>query len=258
MAAKKKKDTTTMDVLELTVKTLEVNIVGTSPLIFNAMSEKVRKEILFPSQKKSRAEKENTLKHDPVAEYRASVYRETGEDAETRLILPGGGVKSCIMQAGVDVPGAAKAALGRLVQVVETTVPVWGVPQLHMAVVRMAGQSRAPDIRTRAILPQWCARFHVRFVTPNLNAETVARLIAASGMLVGLGDYRPEKGKGSFGQFRIADAEEDAEVARIKKMGGREAQDTGLENPTPFDHETEALLEFFNAEVKRRGFKVAS
>lgn len=253
---KKHEKKVSMEVLQLNASVLEVNLLGMSPLIFNAMSAKAKRNIVLPPPKKSRAEKESTLKHDPMQEYRDSVYRRSGDDHDTRLIFPGGGVKAAIAQAGVDVPGGARATLGRLVQVIETDVSVWGVPQIYMAVVRNAGASRTPDIRTRAILPKWATRFRVRFITPNVTEQAIGNLIAAAGMIVGLGDFRPEKGKGSYGQFRMADAD-DPELLEVISTGGLKAQDAGLEKPVAYDHETEALLEWFNAEVKRRGFKVA-
>ena len=63
---------------KLGVGVASVWVKGMTPLIYNAMSAKVRGELLLPKGKKSAAEKATTLKHDPLAEYRASVYRRMG------------------------------------------------------------------------------------------------------------------------------------------------------------------------------------
>ena len=76
-------------------------------------------------------------------------------------------------------------------------------------------------------------------------------------MFAGVGDWRIEKGSGNFGGFRLA-AKDDKEFAAIVKAGNRSAQIKHLENPVFYNRETEELVEWFNAEVKRRGFKVAS
>jgi hypothetical protein len=255
MPAKKKE--ATIEVLELKTKTLDVHIVGDTPLVYNAMSRKVREGLLFPAQKKSRAVLNTTLKHDPIREYRESVYRSISDDTETLLVFPGGGLKKAIAQAAIDIPGAAKAQIGRLSWVNEWNVSIWGIPQLLMSVVRMADVARTPDVRTRAVLPEWGAKFSITFATPQLNETTITRLTAAAGIIVGVGDWRTQKGSGNFGQFRIVDPKKDAQWKRIIKTGGREPQVAALENPTCFDHETESLLEWFKAEAARREFKVS-
>ena len=77
----------------------------------------------------------------------------------------------------------------------------------------------------------------------------------AAGMTVGIGDWRPEKGKGTFGQFAVVN-DDDPELISILKQG-REEQIKAMENPEPYDAETAEMLEWWTAEVKRRGFMVA-
>jgi hypothetical protein len=134
--------------------------------------------------------------------------------------------------------------------VVGDMADVYGVPHLHMAVTKQAGITGAPDMRTRAIVPEWCCNLKIRFVMPNLNETTIARLLDAAGLVIGVGDYRQAKGKGNYGQFQIADR---AECEAIIKGGGMKAQDAALANPTCYDSETEALLSAYTAERKRRG-----
>ena len=71
----------------------------------------------------------------------------------------------------------------------------------------------------------------------------------------GLGDWRIEKGSGSYGGFEIVDPD-DPEFLEIVKEGGRQAQLEALENPVAYDAETEELLGWFDIEIKRRGLKI--
>ena len=80
----------------------------------------------------------------------------------------------------------------------------------------------------------------------------IANLLAAAGIVAGVGDFRQEKGKGSFGQFRLADAD-DADLKRIISTGGRKAQDAALEKFEAYDDETAELLTWFSGEVVRLG-----
>ena len=244
-----------VEVARLTTQTATFALLGTSPLIFNSMSEKVRRYLLCPPPgKKTAAEKAANLKHDPLEEYRGSVYRRRNDKGNLpRLQFPATAVKSAIATAALEVPGAKKAQIGRLVWTVGRDVPIWGIPQMKMDVVRSADKSRTPDVRTRAIVVEWCTEVVVRFVTPTLTATQLANLLEAAGLVIGLGDFRQEKGKGNFGQFCVVGKGEEAAVARLKKVGGLKAQDAALKKPDFFDLETENLYTWYLGERKRRG-----
>jgi hypothetical protein len=40
-----------------------------------------------------------------------------------------------------------------------------------------------------------------------VNAELVGNALMVAGQRIGVGDFRPEKGGGSFGKFTVADLE---------------------------------------------------
>lgn len=223
---------------------------GETPLIYNAMSAKVRGELLLPKGKKSVAEKATTLKHDPLQEYRNSVYRREGA-GPTRLVFPATAFKNAAIGAVRHInAGVSMVQMKQLLWVSGDSVEVYGVPQLHMAVVRSADMNHTPDVRTRAILPAWCCLLRIRFVMPNMNETSVARLLEAGGLLNGVGDFRQEKGKGNYGQFRLAD---EAECRATIKAGGQAAQDKALEDPEFYDTETRELFAWYVAERKARG-----
>ena len=239
-------------ILPITQGSAQFCIVGSSPFIFNRMSEKAKRTLLLGGGRKTAADKAANLKHDPIAEYRASVYRNPGNDPATRLCLPAPALKGAMKTAALDIPGAKKTEIGRLVWVEGYTVDLYGAPKLFMSVVRSADMAKTPDIRTRAIVPQWAARVTINFVQPKLNAKSIATLLGAGGILAGVGDHRQEKGSGSYGQFRICD-DADPDFRRVIAEGGRAAQDEALERCECFDDETRELLEFYSAEVIRLG-----
>ena len=239
-----------ISVLEIQQGVVEFCILGASPLIMNRMSEKAKRELLMPKGRKTTAERAQSLKHEPISEHRASVYRDSDPGALTRLSFPATGFKGAMMTAALDLPGARKSEIGRLVWTEGYSIGIYGVPRLLMSAVRSADMNRTPDIRTRAILPEWACRVRIRFVRPRLREQTVANLLAAAGITVGVGDFRQEKGKGNFGQFGLASAD-DADFVRIVAQGGAAAQDEALANPLPHDEESEELLSWFSAEVTR-------
>jgi len=247
----KKQDSGEIIIEQMQVGNAAVWIKGLSPLIYNAMSAKVKEGMLTGSTRKSSAEKAASLRHYPLEEYQASVYRRD-EDGPTRLTFPAVAFKSAAVSAIRHIPnsGTNMTAMRQLMWVMGDTVDVYGVPQLHMAVTKQAGMTGAPDMRTRAILPEWCCCVTLRFVMPILNETTLARLLDAAGLVIGVGDFRQEKGKGNYGQFQIADK---ADCAGIIKAGGMAAQDKALEDPTFYDRETAELMAAYTAERKRRG-----
>jgi hypothetical protein len=233
-----------------------VCVLGTTPLIYHRLAQKAARELLMPSQKKNRNEKETTLKHDPFAEYRDSVH--THSRPETLLCAPSISFKCALRNAAIDLPGSAtKAAIGRLAYVEGDYVPVWGVPKLHMAIVRMADMARTPDVRSRACLPTWAAKLTIAFVKPILNEQVVLNLLAGAGIMQGVGDFRTEKGKGNFGSFELVE-ENDPRFVAIVKQGGRAAQVEAMNNPEPYDGEAAELLGWFTNEAKRREFRTAA
>lgn len=249
------KTESTIHILEIKQGAIDVFIVGESPIICNRMTNKGARELLFPRGKKTAAEKASSLKHDPIAEFRASPYINNAPNAETRIQLLTTMFKKAMMTAALDQPGAKRTQIGRLTYVEGEHINVYGTPKVLMAVTRSADINKTPDIRTRAILPRWACKITVKFVRPNLRETDVVNLLAAAGVTSGIGDWRVEKGSGSYGRFRLA-AADDPVLQEILKEG-REAQDAALANPEPYNEETNELLSWFDIESRRRGFKVA-
>jgi len=243
-----------ISVLEVMQGEMNFCIVGTSPFIYNAMSEKVWHELLMPAPKKNAAEKAANLKHSPFDEFRNSTYQNRDADAKTRLNFLCAAFKKGIAAAALDIPGANKSQIGRLVWVNGERVDMYGVPKIYCAIVRSADMNRTPDVRTRAILPEWACRISLRFMKPILKEQTIANLLAAAGWIQGVGDGRQQKGSLSYGQFRLV-SEDDPDFVRICKNGGREAQEAALANPETHDEETDRLLEWFVEERQRRDGK---
>ena len=247
-----KASSTEIVVNPIATESLTYAVLGTTPIILNRMSEKARREILMPSGPKTAAAKASSLKHDPLVEFRAAPYTLTDPEAPTLLACVATAFKGAMCTAALDLPGAKKTQVGRLVYVEGQYLPLYGVPELFMAVTRNSDINRTPDIRTRTIVPAWAARITVTFASPLLNARSITNLLAAAGVICGVGDWRPEKGKGSFGQFTLVDPEDERFLELIEN-GGRTAQVEAMANPSAYDTETEELLSWFETEVETRG-----
>jgi hypothetical protein len=244
---KKKPETTQIDIVAISFGVMRFNVLGTKPLIINRLAEKARHELLLPALKKNAAGRATTLKHNPPEEFRSSLYR-TKLDLQARIFLPGSGFASVIADTAVDIPGSSRAQVERLVKVVDQNIQVFGVPKLHMAIVRTLGMNKTPDVRTRGILPEWACRVEVQYVRGLITERSVTNLFAAGGIIGGMGDGR---GKMGFGQFRLVD-DNDKDFLRIIKTQGRVAQDQAIEAAEAYDGDAAELLGWFKTELIER------
>lgn len=242
----------TIEVEPLRVGKVTVWLKGRTPLIFNRLAAKARRELLCPRGRKTTAEKQQTLKHDPRAEYVDSMGKRHGKVGKTRLVMPSPAFKGAMATAALETKGTNKTQIGRLVWVEGYSCDVYGVPELFMAVVRSADINKTPDIRTRAIIREWCVPVTIQYVKPQITDKAIMQLLANGGIIVGVGDFRQEKGKGNFGQFDVVT---EAQCKEIVKNGGMKAQDAAIKNPAMFDSDTEELFGWFEGEVDRRGQK---
>lgn len=256
MATRKAETSSEIQVIEVVKGQIDFCILGTSPLIMNRMSQKVWHELLAPKGKKNAAEKASSLKHDPIKEFRDSPYIIENKAAPSLLGILPTAFKGAMLTAALDMPGTKRTQMGRLLTVDWDMQPVYGVPKVFMSITRSADMNKTPDVRTRAILPEWACRLTVTFNKPILREQSVANLLAAAGMQSGVGDWRQEKGSGSFGAFKLV-SNDDKDFLRIVKTMGREVQQEALDNPIAYNAETEEMLAWFDVEIKRRGFKVA-
>jgi hypothetical protein len=241
--------TDTVDVLEVSKGFAELCIVGDEPLICNRLSEKARHELLLPAPKRNATERATMLKHKPYDEFRASPY--ALQSGPTRIAVLSASFKKAMMTAALDLPNTKKAQIGRLVWVQGLYTSIFGVPQIICAPVRSADMNRTPDIRTRAIIPEWACRLRIEFVQPLMKVNAVLRLLAAAGLFIGVGDWRKEKGSGTFGGFHLVEPD-DAQFLSIIEGGGRDMQDEALKAPAAYDEETASLLGWFDEEISRR------
>lgn len=245
-----KRDTAEISVQPLRRASVKLRIVGSTPLFQNRMANKVKEGLLVGSQKKGKADRAG-IKHDPLAEYRSSA--EVLPGGPTALGLRVIAVKAAMATAALETPGLSKTSAQRLIFMPGDFAPLYGTPQLRMDVVRSADINRTPDIRSRCFLPRWGAEIEIQFIVPQLSMSSVVSLLCNAGVLIGVGDYRQEKGKGAFGSFRVlGDGEDDDEWNDLVANHGRAIQEAALANPEYADRDTTDLMEFYASEVKRR------
>lgn len=235
-----------LSVPKLNIRSLEVLIKSEEGIgmYYNRMSEKVKRELLNPPGTKTKAEKTMTLKHNPIEEFRSSAYRNDEFHPDTCLYLPAVTIKNAMVTAAMVTPGVTGADIRRLVSVIGDKIPIYGLPKLRMDVTRQAGINGAPDIRTRAFLPEWEAEVTIEYISPNLSKQSIMALLHNAGKVSGLGDFRQEKGKGNFGKFGV--------VNELTLDCSKADQIKRFESPVFNDDETASLMAYWQEDAKEK------
>ena len=247
-----KSTTTTPAVEALVINRLKrehvrVCILGESGLYCHRMSQKAQRDLLIGGRKKTTADKAR-IKHDPRVEFRSSLYT-AAAPGPAYVLFPAMAFKRAMRTAAIETDGIKGTTIDRLVYIEEEFVPVFGRPVLRMDITRSSDMARTPDVRTRAYFAKWATAFNLSFVKPALSLTAITTLLENAGAVVGIGDNRQERGKGSFGRFRTVT---EKEIAPIDI--GYEAQVAAVEaaEPDAAHGDTAVLLAEFDAEVDRR------
>jgi hypothetical protein len=195
---------TAIELPKLNLQAMDITVIGDSPLICHAWSEKAKKEMLDKQMKKAKAGKDAK---DPEQDFLQSLYP-----------LPGGGYgfpviafKNAAVTACTSVAGITKVAARQAFRVGGTLagaelVKIEGPePEMREDMVRV-GMGTA-DIRYRGQFTSWWATVRVIFNANVLSAEQIVNLFNTAGFGVGVGEWRMEK-DGQFGCFHVATSEE--------------------------------------------------
>lgn len=191
------KATSTIELPPLNIQTVQFLLIGDSPLIVHAWSEKAKRQMLDKQMKKATKAKEAK---DPEADYEACFYR----TSDGEYGFPAIGVKASMVSACRFVD-AKMTVLRGACHIDCEMLPVIGEPRPREDMVRV-GMGTA-DIRYRPEFPEWKMPVTIKYNSSVISAEQIANLLNAAGFGVGIGEWRPEK-NGSYGRFHVASSEE--------------------------------------------------
>lgn len=202
-------------------KRFTVWLVGDTPLITHAWSEKARREML---EKQVKATKGGRELRDPHADFVSSLY-EIGDGAYG---FPAMGIKNCILSSAHKDKGIARTAVMSALWIDADMVRarpalagaicdmplvrIYGtLPEMREDMVKVgSGLNKTASLAYRGQFTIWAMKVTGRFNTTILTPDALAFLIQQSGMESGLGEWRNER-KGLFGAFHLASAAEEEE-----------------------------------------------
>lgn len=220
-------------------------IVGDTPLITNAWSEKAKREMLQGQVRAVRGGKEI---RNPEADFLNSLY-DLGVDEKTKAHLgygfPTMGIKNAILSVAHKDRGVpktvamsalwldaemirARPALSSAICDMPITRIYGGDPDQpnHPPICREdmvkvgVGLNRKANLAYRAQFTIWAMKVTGKFNADILTAEGLAHLIMEAGLACGIGEWRNER-RGMFGAFHMAFEEEEKQwEAYAARKGG--------------------------------------
>lgn len=183
--------------------TIEVPIIGLTPLIPHRWDEKARQMLRDKQGGKTMTKR---APKDALADATAATYwLSDGQPG-----MPATAFKAAIADAARFYDKSVAAThLKQIVHVQgegpEQLVPVAGDYEMFESMPRNSGLGSNVDLRYRNRLWPWSAVLLVTYITSQITAESLVNLIDAAGN-GGVGDWRPSSPKsrtGTYGQFRV-------------------------------------------------------
>ena len=211
-----KKEEAVVAIKPLDIKMVPIRIVGDTPLIVHAWSEKAKKMMLDAQTKATKTKAKEA--RNPIDEFINSMYwltpvPESTEDAFVKAVkkgakwgFPVGAIKQAANSAAyrlgwvknqMELRGAyfLKTEFGDMAQISGSA------PEMREDMVRI-GMGSA-DLRYRAEYKNWEMNMILQYnASGNLTIEQIINCINAGGYAVGIGEWRPER-DGDFGRFHI-------------------------------------------------------
>lgn len=204
----------------LKLETMHLPLMGDTPLIVHAWSEKAKKAMLGKQMKEAATAKSAK---NPKQDFEGSLYRLDGG----RYGFPSVAFKSAAVTACTSVSGITKIAARQAFRVVgepSVTRSAFNGSVMRNDLVQIIGPEpemredavriqKTTDIRYRGQFWPWMVELEVLYNRNVLSVAQIVNLFNTAGFAVGIGEWRMEK-SGEFGAFHVASSEE---AARFKQ-----------------------------------------
>lgn len=216
----------------------EVVLIGETPLLVHAWSEKAKRQML-EAQQKNKKDKKAKEARDPFAEFMNAAYwltpkpeEDTPEAFEAAIAagakfgFPTIAIKEAALAAAyragyipnqvsmrcsfyLNGVGKNSSHSGSELAVIETEEP----PYLREDTVKIGGISKTADLRYRPEFRNWWIRLKVTLIDTGVySMSSIINALNLAGQMNGLGEWRMER-SGDFGRFHVATNDE------LKELG---------------------------------------
>ena len=199
------KNTAQIVIPRIEIKTIKIKLVGDSPLVVHAWSEKAKSMMLAKQMKEAMPGKEAK---DPFRDYCDSMHwispkpkNPTPEDvAKAKFGFPVIGFKGAAVDACTFVDGITKVMARGAFHINGDLAEIKcdGGPVMREDMVRIA--MGTADIRHRGEFTNWSTELSIRYNSRAITPEQIVNVFNVAGFSIGVGEHRPAR-DGSWGMF---------------------------------------------------------
>lgn len=211
------KNTELIEIMPINIVKTDIRIVGTSPLITHAWSEKAKREILDKQMKKTKSSSRNAK--NPVDDFIRSLYWLTPMPDEmteegflaavengARFGFPVTAFKQAAISAAYRLGWVKDKMSMRGAFFIEANddqmVQIKGDTPIMREDMVKVGMGVA-DVRYRGEFRNWYADLTISYNASGKHTlEQIITIINAGGYVCGVGEWRPER-DGQYGMFRV-------------------------------------------------------
>lgn len=210
-AAGEAEDFSPVVIMPILKKTVEIPIVGITPLIICNFSEKSRNQIEETQTKgkgavKAKKEAKDIEQCFNLARYIADPE---GWDGCNAVSFRAAMISACRLVDGLTMTNAKQLVFvepdGYEKPSMIPLVRIYGEPECHRGSVRV-GKDKTADLRYRPMYFPWKAVLRINFNPKWISEESIANLVAIAGDACGVGEWRPTAPKsftGTYGRWKI-------------------------------------------------------
>jgi len=202
----KKNETKVVKLYGLQFATIQIPIIGVSPLIVHRFDEKSKRQMDEAAEAEKGLKQGGKKKNiaNPEEDFKSSLYYLSDGKGYG---FPALAFKAAMVSAAYRAYGKkmtiANSAFQVLADDVETgLVKINGEPRLREDMVRIGGITKVASPRYRAEFPNWSATITIKYLADIASESELVGYLNAAGFSVGVGEWRPEK-SGDKGMFEV-------------------------------------------------------
>lgn len=197
----KKQKQVQVTIKPIEIATMELKLVGETPLLMERMSEKIREQLKNIATGKG---KEKNKNRDLEREVKEKIHRDPNNG---KIGFPASGFKKAMVEVAPYLDGMdKKKAKGSFFIIGDLANDLVSIkskkPIINKTVGRDSGINRAPREIWRPEFKEWSCVLAIKYNASQITPDQIVELGKLAGFHIGVGSFTPQH-SGSYGMFTI-------------------------------------------------------
>lgn len=174
---------------------MKVEIIGTSPLLMEKMSDEVAQGLTDIMEGKGRDKKK-------IRDFGNEVESKIHRTSDGKVGFPTSGFKKALVESAPYMDGMNKKLANSIIIVGFITPISFKEQVVNKVIGRDSGRNRSPRPIWRPEFRDWSCELKVRYNSALITPEQIIGLFKLAGFHIGVGGWTPQH-SGQFGMFTI-------------------------------------------------------